>query len=119
MSSDRLDLVNFGAQEIRLCLKLRALFIEAGLSAESETIRLLNEIRDHYLRRVGMAAYLSQMLGPLAVIEAGQVALCNERGEPLARKLSAEQCSLQIQRYLAGFERLPYQVSFQGLTRYL
>jgi hypothetical protein len=63
---DQLDLGIFGAREIRNMLKCRSHCLQAGFSPNHVLITTFNEIRDAYLLRVGLATYLSQMLGDIA-----------------------------------------------------
>lgn len=60
------DLDIFGAKEIRDVLKSRAHCLRAGFSTQHVIISTLNEIRNHYILKVGLPTYLSQMLGEVA-----------------------------------------------------
>jgi len=58
------DFSIFGAREIRDILKSKAHCLKAGFPTNHFIIKTLNEIRDQYIKRVGLPTYLSQMLGP-------------------------------------------------------
>ncbi|NJN97625.1 MAG: hypothetical protein HC875_27875 [Anaerolineales bacterium] len=60
------DLDVFGTKEIRDVLKSRAHCLRAGFPSNHIIIVTLNEIRNHYILKVGLPTYLSQMLGELA-----------------------------------------------------
>src|SRR5262245_5326751 len=64
-SKAEVDLDVFGAKEIRDVLKSRAHCLRAGFPPQHIIIATLNEIRDHYILKVGLPTYLSQMLGDL------------------------------------------------------
>lgn len=53
----------FGAREIRDVLKCRAHCLRAGFAVDDPVVFHLNQIRSYYLLRVGLATYLSEMLG--------------------------------------------------------
>jgi hypothetical protein len=59
----RVDFDVFGAKEIRDVLKSRTHCLRAGFPARHIIIATLNEIRNHYILKVGVPTYLSQMLG--------------------------------------------------------
>ncbi len=63
---DWVDLDIFGAKELRDVLKSRAHCLRAGFPAGHIIIATLNEIRNHYILKVGLPTYLSQMLGDMA-----------------------------------------------------
>jgi hypothetical protein len=67
-STEEINYSVFEAQDVRLVLKNRSQCLRAGFPISHPIIVTFNEIRDEYIKRVGLATYLSQMLGPLAVV---------------------------------------------------
>lgn len=55
----------FGSQELQAILKNRLRCLKAGFPTNHPIIITLDEIRDAYVRQVGVAAYFSQMLAGL------------------------------------------------------
>ena len=90
------DFSIFGTQEIRDILKSKAHCLHAGFSVNHVIIKTLNQIRNHYIQRVGLATYLSQMLGPVANVELQHCTLYDENGR-------------EIELYLNGNNRVPLQ----------
>lgn len=106
------DLEVFGAKEIRDVLKSKAHCLRAGFSSNHIIILTLNEIRDHYIVKVGLSTYLSQMLGELATVSIQNCSLYDEAGHRLELKLNpAHHQPLQKfinQQY--GAKKLPFRV---------
>jgi len=82
------DLNIFGAREIRDILKSKVHCLHAGFSANHVIIKTLNQIRDHYIDKVGLATYLSQMLGPVANAQLQHCILYNENGRQIELHLN-------------------------------
>ena len=64
----QVDFNILSAKEMRDVLKSKAHCLRAGFPPSHAIILTLNEFRAHYIGRVGMATYLSQMLGALGKI---------------------------------------------------
>lgn len=94
------DFSIFGAREIRDILKSKAHCLHAGFSANHVIIRTLNQIRDHYIDKVGLATYLSQMLGPVANAQLQHCILYNENGRQIELYLNGN-CNEPLQRFIA------------------
>jgi hypothetical protein len=118
----------FGAQEIRDVVKCRAHLIEvAGFPRNHVIIITLTQIRDHYISRVGMPAYLSQMLGDIAKIPIRMCKLIWEDGNTFDGKLELERSDMAVQHFIRKHYRihtLPYVIEAhlgveQVQTRYL
>jgi hypothetical protein len=107
------DFEIFGAKEIRDVLKSRAHCLRAGFPPTHIIITTLNEIRDHYLLRVGLPTYLSQMLGDLGKVPIRDCILYDQAGRPITLYLNGDY-SQPVQRYIAKqFRRntLPFKVA--------
>lgn len=90
----------FGAREIRDVLKSKIHCLRAGFSTNHIIIKTLNEIRDHYIQRIGLATYLSQMLGPLGNVPIQYCTLYGENGRKVALHLNGNS-KQPIQRFIA------------------
>lgn len=118
----------FGAKEIRDVLKSRAHCIRAGFPANHIIIATLNEIRDHYIHRVGLPTYLSQMLGDMAKAPIQDCILYDHADQPIQLNLTG-QANQPVQRFIARhfhWNNLPFriearkeQTSDPGQVRYL
>jgi len=111
--------VQFQASEIRDLLKSKAHCLRAGFSANDIIIQTLNDIRDHYLKQVGLSTYLSQMLGPLAVIPMAHCQLFQEDGSQLTLCLNGRHTQ-PVNRFLAKQfrgEQLPFKVEVHHPAR--
>jgi hypothetical protein len=126
--SVKVDLGVFKAREIRIILKSKAYCLQAGFSSDHAIISTFDEITDDYVKRVGLATYLSQMLGDLANVPVQHCAFFDERDQPIEVHLNGNG-QQPVQRFVARqFERkdLPFRVdirrrpsSNQIDTRYL
>lgn len=106
------DLSIFGTKEIRDVLKNKAYCLRAGFPPDHIIIETLNEIRDHYILRVGIPTYLSQMLGELATVQMQYCTLYTEDDHPIEIHLNGNHTQ-PVQRYIAKqFQRenLPFKV---------
>lgn len=99
-STAEVDYTIFGAREIRDVLKSKIHCLRAGFSINHVIIRTLNEIRDHYIQQVGLATYLSQMLGPLGNEPVQHCSLYGENGRRLEIHLNGN-IDQPIQRFIA------------------
>ncbi len=99
-STAEVDYDIFGAREIRDVLKSKIHCLRAGFSANHVIIKTLNEIRDHYIQKVGLATYLSQMLGPLGNIPIQHCTLYGENGRRLELHLNGN-TNQSVQRFIA------------------
>lgn len=106
------DFEVFGAREIRDVLKSRAHCLRAGFPSNHLIIITLNEIRDHYILRVGLPTYLSQMLGDLGKVPIKNCTLYDEADRPI--KLSSKGDHTQpVQRFIAKvfhWDNLPFRI---------
>jgi len=106
------DFTIFGAREIRDVLKSKAHCLEAGFPPNHIIIETLNEIRTQYVLRVGIATYLSQMLGELGTVQMQHCALFTEDGRRIECHLNGNH-NQPIQRYIARQfqeDNLPFRV---------
>jgi hypothetical protein len=106
------DFSLFGAKEIRDVLKNKAHCLHAGFPPDHIIIETLNEIRDHYMLRVGLPTYLSQMLGELATVPVRNCALYTEDGHRIEIHVNGNH-SQPVQRFIAKqfrSDNLPFKV---------
>jgi hypothetical protein len=106
------DFSLFGAKEIRDVLKNKAHCLHAGFPPDHIIIETLNEIRDHYVLRVGLPTYLSQMLGELATVPARNCTLYSEDGQRIEIHANGNH-NQPVQRFIAKQFRkdnLPFKV---------
>jgi hypothetical protein len=111
-TKSRLDFDVFGAKEIRDVLKSRAHCLRAGFSAHHLIIATLNEIRDHYILKVGLPTYLSQMLGEVAKAPIQYCTLYDPSDQPLQLELNHNHAQ-PLQRFIAQryqWDELPFRV---------
>ena len=76
-------------------------------------ISVFDEIRDDYVKRVGLATYLSQMLGDLANVPVQNCAFFDESGQPIEVHPSGKgQQPMQrfVARQFGGRKNLPFRV---------
>ena len=73
--------------------------LQAGFSANHVIIKTLNQIRSHYIQRVGLATYLSQMLGPMANAQLQYCTLYDERGREIELHLNGNR-NVPLQRFI-------------------
>ncbi|GAB4540543.1 MAG: hypothetical protein Kow0063_30460 [Anaerolineae bacterium] len=107
-----MDFSVFGAREIRDVLKNKAHCLRAGFPPDHIIITTLNEIRDHYLLRVGLPTYLSQMLGDLATAPMRNCSLYTEDCRRIVINLNGSH-NQPVQRFIArrfGAKNLPFKV---------
>ena len=110
--------VNFdilSAKEIRDVLKSKAHCLRAGFSPNHIIIETLDEFRDHYIQRVGLPTYLSQMLGKLATTEVRHCLLFAEDEQliPIKGMSTSHQ---QIQRFIITHfaeRKLPFRIEMR------
>jgi len=110
--SKEVDLSVFKAREIRNILKSKAHCLRAGFSSDHMILSVLDEIRDDYVKRVGVATYLSQMLGDLANVPVQDCAFFDESGQPIEVHLNGNG-QQPVQRFVArqfGRKNLPFRV---------
>jgi hypothetical protein len=110
--AESVDFGTFGAKEIRDVLKNKAHCLRAGFPPDHVIIATFDEIRDHYLLRVGMRTYLSQMLGELAIVPIRDCTLYAEDGHRILITLNGNH-NQPVQRFIAkqfGIDTLPFRV---------
>ena len=95
------DLDIFGAKEIRDILKSKAHCLQAGFSPNHVIIKTLDDIREHYILKVGLPTYLSQMLGGLATVQTQHCTFYKEDGRPIKMHLNGHH-NQAVQRFIAG-----------------
>jgi hypothetical protein len=106
------DFSLFGAKEIRDVLKNKAHCLHAGFPPDHIIIETLNEIRDHYILRVGLPTYLSQLLGELGTVPVRYCTLYAEDGHRIEIHVNGNH-NQPVQRFIAKqFQRdnLPFKV---------
>jgi hypothetical protein len=109
---ERVDFSIFGAKEIRDVLKNKAHCLRAGFPPDHVIIATFNEIRDHYILKVGLPTYLSQMLGDLAQAPMQHCTLYSEDGRRIEINLNGSH-KQSVQRFVAkrfGKDNLPFRV---------
>jgi hypothetical protein len=110
--SKEVDLSVFKAREIRNILKSKAHCLRAGFPSDHMILSVLDEIRDDYVKRVGLATYLSQMLGDLANVPVQDCAFFDESEQPIEVHLNGSG-QQPVQRFVArqfGRKNLPFRV---------
>ena len=110
-----MDFTIFGTREIRDILKSKAHCLQAGFSANHVIIKTLNQIKSQYIQRVGLATYLSQMLGPIANIQLQYCTLYNERGREIELHLNGNS-NVPLQRFIVrnfAWNSLPAMIKIQ------
>ena len=108
----RVDFDVFGAKEIRDVLKSRAHCLRAGFPPQHVIIATLNEIRDHYILKVGLPTYLSHMLGEMAKAPIQHCTLYDSIDQPLKLDLNYNPTQT-LQRFIAQrfqWDELPFRV---------
>jgi hypothetical protein len=116
--STKVDLSVFKAQEIRNILKSKAHCLQAGLPLDHTIISTFDEIRDDYMERVGLATYLSQMLGHLANVPVQNCAFFDESERPIEIHHNGNG-QQPVQRFVArqfGRKNLPFRVDIRRQT---
>lgn len=125
----------FDAQDMRLILQQRVKWLAAGLTVNHPLVRTLDEIRQAYIRRVGVSVYLKQMLKTTEQInEQKAESLLDEREESpldftdsgaiqglLKARAYCVKIGLKLNRvFFANFERAHTQyIQTVGAGRYL
>lgn len=108
----KVDFDIFGAKEIRDVLKSRAHCLRAGFPSEHIIIATLNEIRDHYILKVGLPTYLSQMLGELGKVQVQYCTLYDQTDQAIEVDLHNDH-TLPVQRFIAKrfhWDDLPFKI---------
>jgi hypothetical protein len=109
---EAVDFSVFGAKEIRDVLKNKAHCLRAGFPLDHIIIKTLDEIRDHYIVRVGLPTYLSQMLGELATVPIQYCRLYTEDSQRIEISLNGSH-KQPVQRFIARWfeaDDLPFKV---------
>lgn len=102
----------FGAKEIRDVLKSRTHCLRAGFPTGHIIIATLNEIRSYYILKVGLATYLSQMLGEVAIAPIQHCTLYDINDQALKLDWKHNQ-SQPLQRFIVQnfqWDELPFKV---------
>ncbi len=111
MATPRVDFNIFSAREIRDILKSKAHCLQAGFPPDHIIIKTLNEIRDHYISKVGLPTYLSQMLGEWGQVE---IRYCTLYGEDSCRlDIHLNNPDQPVQRFIRKhfqWDKLPFKV---------
>jgi hypothetical protein len=114
-SAEDVDLSIFNAREIRNILKSKAHCLQAGFPLDHMIISVFDEIRDDYVKRVGLATYLSQMLGDLANVSVQDCAFFDEGEQTIEVHLNGDG-QQPVQRFVAqqfGRKNLPFRVDIR------
>lgn len=90
-------------QEVRILMQAKAILIRSG--ADARAVSHLNRLRDVYVRRVGLATYLSQMLTSVATIEARQCVLGWRDGRVADQESFRGEGNRPVQRYIRAHYR--------------
>lgn len=109
----------FGAREVRDVLKCRAHCLRAGFTVTDPVIFHLNQIRSYYLVRVGLATYLSEMLGNVATSPIHKCALYDLAGRPVKLDFAARP-DQPLQKYIADkflWDEIPARVEVSKAGR--
>lgn len=109
---DEVDLSVFGAREIRDVLKNKAHCLRAGFPPDHIIIEAFNEIRNHYLSKVGLPTYLSQMLGRLSTAQMQHCTFYAEDCRRIHVDLGGNH-NQPVQRFIAKrfrWDNLPFMV---------
>ncbi|GIK38461.1 MAG: hypothetical protein BroJett011_22940 [Chloroflexota bacterium] len=85
----------FSASQIRDLLKTRAHCLQAGFPITHPLMGALNKLIGEYIARVGLATYLSEMLGPVAMVSMDKCTLYDHTDRPLELDLKNYQQPLQ------------------------
>jgi len=112
LPDDNVDFSIFGAKEIRDVLKNKAHCLRAGFPPNHNIITTFDEIRDNYIRRVGLQTYLSQMLGEVATVPMQYCKLYTESCRCIELNLNGSH-NQSVQRFIAkqfGKNNLPFKV---------
>lgn len=109
------DLDVFGTKEIRDVLKSRAHCLRAGFPPNHIIITTLNEIRNHYILKVGLPTYLSQMLGELAPAPIQACELYNQHDHPIKLNLNNQTQQSLLRFIVKNFQpnELPFKVEWR------
>jgi len=113
--SKEVDLSVFKAREVRNILKSKAHCLRAGFPSDHMILSVLDEIRDDYVKRVGLATYLSQMLGDLANVAVRNCVFFDESEQPIEVHLNGNE-QQPVQRFVArqfGRNNLPFRVDIR------
>lgn len=111
-STEEADLSVFKAREIRDILKSKAHCLRASFPLDNTIISVFDEIRDDYVKRVGLATYLSQMLGDLANVPVRNCAFFDASEQPIEVHLDSNG-QQPVQRFVArqfGPKNVPFRV---------
>jgi len=114
-TEEEVDLSVFRAREIRNILKSKANCLQAGFPLDHMIISVFDEILDDYVKRVGLATYLSQMLGDLANVPVQNCTFFNESEQPIEIHLNSNG-QQPVQRFVAqqfGRRGLPFRVDIR------
>jgi hypothetical protein len=85
----------FSSSQIRDLLKTRTHCRQAGFPLTHPLIVALNKLINEYIVRVGLATYLSEMLGPVAKVSIFNCTLYDHTDRPLKLELKNYQQPLQ------------------------
>jgi hypothetical protein len=113
--TEEVDLSIFRAQEVRNILRSKAHCLRAGFPLDHMIISVFHEILDDYKERVGLATYLSQMLGDLANVPVQDCTFFDESERLIEVDLNGNG-QRPVQRFVARqFERenLPFRVDIR------
>ncbi len=102
------------APVIRDLLKTRQHLLRAGYPPRHPVILAITEIVERYRKEAGLPTYLSQMLGPLAIIPANEAKFYGPDGEIIEVRGDG-----RVIDALREAKRLPWVVEVEKQTRHL
>ncbi len=110
---------NMNAQDIRNALKTRASRLDNGTPLHDRNMIWLTRLVRSYIERVGLATYLSQMLGSMATKPVSECELYGQEMQVIAPDCDDPDEGVQdfIEREMAG--NLPFAIENGGTTIYL
>ena len=109
---DAIDFDILTTKEIRDVLKSKAHCLRAGFPPNHMIIQTLNEFRDHYVKKVGLPTYLSQMLGDVGRVQMQYCRLFREDGSEIQVQVNGSH-NQPVQRFIArqfSVDTLPFMI---------
>ena len=104
--------MNFNTNEIKYILANKAYCLGIGFSAQDTIIRTFDEIREHYIQKIGLRAYLREMLGDLGHTPIRHCALYHEEGHLMELQLNGNYRQ-SVHRFIANQFQLKGSLPFR------
>jgi hypothetical protein len=107
---------NFDVDEMKDVLQSKANCLRAGFNPHDLIIQTFDEIRKHYILRVGLPVYLGQMLGELGHVPIEQCVLYREDGGRITIHPSGNTRQSLRQFIMRQFrlDKLPFKVEVRN-----